>query len=69
MSANPDKLAQDMIDGLADMFADDREVRNTVHRFSPSCRVGRRYLAVERGGFVYHIQLDVITPDQEDARD
>lgn len=52
-----DKSAEDFIGELADMFADDSG--NRVTRFTPSIKMGRRYLNVERGGKRFRVIVDV----------
>lgn len=52
-----DQAAQEFIDSLAEVFD---TPHNKVHRFTPSIKEGRRYLAVEgTDGFIYMIQVDV----------
>lgn len=67
MPDSRDKAAQDFIDGLALIF--ESESRNKVHRFTPSIKLGRRYLAIEAAdGFTYGIQVDVIPIGESDAK-
>ena len=57
MQDNPDKAAQEFIDSLAEVF--DNKY-NKVHRFTPSVKIGRRYLAVEGAdGYIYNITVEV----------
>ena len=52
-----DEAAQEFIDSLAEVFDNPH---NKVHRFTPSIKIGRRYLAVEGAdGYIYHITVDV----------
>lgn len=54
---NPDKAAQEFIDSLAEVYD---TPHNRLHRFTPSIKNGRRYLAVEGDdGYIYMIQVDV----------
>lgn len=58
MTDNPDKAAQEFIDSLAETFDNPH---NEVYHFTPSVKVGRRYLAVKGDdGYVYQIQVDVV---------
>jgi hypothetical protein len=55
---NPDMAAQEFIDSLAAVYDNPH---NNVTRFTPSIKLGRRYLHIEgEDGFCYMIQLDVV---------
>lgn len=54
-----DKRADDLIVKLADMFEDGISNGNEVVRFTPSVKIGRRYLALKHRGYSYSIQVDV----------
>jgi hypothetical protein len=55
-STNPDQAAEDFTTALADILDCDG---NEVIRFTPSMKLGRRYLAIIRDGIIYKIEVNV----------